>query len=72
MTQERMRALTKTTPGIGVISANAEGLEICYFYEDFDGPASGIKRAMSQLYPLMDKGIIKTLCFIEHTPTPGG
>ena len=66
MTQERMRALLKTTPGIGVICARPGVLENCYFYEDFDAPATGIKRAMDQLYPLMDKGVIKKLCFVEQ------
>ena len=32
----------------------------------FDGPADGIQRAMKQLYPLMDKGKIQKLTFIER------
>ncbi len=65
MTEERMNRMMETTPGIGVKVTRDNGNEVCYFYEDFDGSGSGIKRAMEQLYPLHDKGIIKKLCFIE-------
>lgn len=66
MTRESMNYHLQTMPGIGVITLTAEGNEICYFYEDFDGSASGIQRAMSQLYPLQDKGKIKRICFVEQ------
>lgn len=66
MTRERMDALLLRCNGIGVVATNPNGHEMCYFYEDFDGPASGIKRAMAQLYPLQDAGVIKKLCFIEQ------
>lgn len=68
MTKEQLNAKLnlKDISGIGVRCVSADGAEIYYFYQDFDGPASGIKRAMKQLYPLMDKGKIQKLTFIEQ------
>ena len=73
MTRERMSRLLELYSGIGVVSKYVceDGVEreMCYFYENFDGPTDGIKRAMKQLYPLMDKDVIRSLCFVErHTP----
>lgn len=65
MTKERFSHLLDTTPGIGVKATTSEGYEVLYFYEDFDGPATGIDRAMKQLYPQMNKGILKSLVFVE-------
>lgn len=68
MTREQLNAKLdrKDMTGIGVECVNANGNTVYYFYEDFDGPADGIKRAMSQLYPLMHKGKIAKLTFIER------
>lgn len=68
MTREQLNAKLdrKDITGIGVECVNANGNTIYYFYEDFNGPADGIKRAMSQLYPLMHKGTIAKLTFIER------
>lgn len=65
MTQERFSHLLDTTPGIGVKVTTASGFEVLYFYEDFDGPATGIDRAMKQLYPQLNKGIFTSLVFVE-------
>ena len=66
MERERMNRLLELHKGIGVIAVNHKGFELCYFYEDFDGPASGIRRAMAQLYPLQAKGVITSLTFVEN------
>lgn len=65
MTQERFSYLLNTTPGIGVKVTTASGFEVLYFYEDFDGPASGIDRAMAQLYPQLNRGALTGIVFIE-------
>jgi hypothetical protein len=68
-----MEHLLETCPGIGVEATTATGNTIYYFYEDFghelDGgtPGNGIDRAMHQLYPLLNKGKIARVTFIEHT-----
>ncbi len=41
MTDERFNRLLETVPGIGVKVTYANGGENNFFYEDFDGPASG-------------------------------
>ena len=66
MNREQMDRKLDLYPGIGVIATRPDGTSICYFYEDFDGPATGIRRAMKQLYPLHDKGVYKSLTFIER------
>ncbi len=68
MTREELNAKLDRTDisGIGVECVTADGSEILYFYEDFDGPATGIERAMKQLYPLMNKGKLQKLTFIER------
>ncbi|NBI10238.1 hypothetical protein D1641_09475 [Colidextribacter sp. OB.20] len=68
MTREQLNAKLdrKDISGIGVECVSPNGNTIYYFYEDFDGPADGIKRAMKQLYPLMNKGKIAKLTFIER------
>ena len=68
MTREQLNAKLDRTDisGIGVECVSADGSAVCYFYQDFDGPADGIQRAMKQLYPLMDKGKIQKLTFIER------
>ena len=68
MTREQLNAKLDRTDisGIGVECIAANGSAVCYFYEDFDGPATGIQRAMKQLYPLMHKGKIQKLTFIER------
>ena len=68
MTREQLSAKLDRTDisGIGVECIAANGSAVCYFYEDFDGPATGIQRAMKQLYPLMHKGQIQKLTFIER------
>lgn len=65
MTEKHMQHLLDTTPGIGVEVKTAEGFIVYYFYEDFDGPATGIQRAMTQLYPQLDRGILTRVKFIE-------
>ena len=65
MTEERFNRLLDTTPGIGVECVTVEGHTPRYFYEDFPGD-KGITRAMKQLYPLMEKGRIIKLTFIER------
>lgn len=66
MTEKRMRHLLDTTPGIGVEVKTSEGFIQHYFYEDFDGPATGIQRAMRQLYPQLNKGHLTAVKFIEN------
>ncbi len=68
MTREQLNAKLDRTDisGIGVECVSANGSTVCYFYQDFDGPADGSQRAMKQLYPLMDKGKIQKLTFIER------
>lgn len=65
MTESRMQHLLSTTPGIGVRVVTACGNTVNYFYEDFDGPATGIKRAMNQLYPQLNKGTLTQIVFIH-------
>lgn len=65
MEELKMRRLMELHSGVGVKVVTSEGLTLHYFYEDFDGPASGIKRAMAQLYPKQDKGLIDSICFYE-------
>lgn len=65
MTKERFSHLLDTTPGIGVKCTTSDGFEVLYFYEDFDGQATGIARAMKQLYPQLNKGIYTSLVFVE-------
>jgi hypothetical protein len=67
MTEKHMRHLLDTTPGIGVEVKTSEGFIQYYFYEDFDGPATGIQRAMQQLYPRLNKGLLTAVKFIENT-----
>lgn len=64
MTEKHMRHLLNTTPGIGVEVKTSEGFTVYYFYEDFDGPATGIQRAMKQLYPQLDRGSLARVTFI--------
>ncbi len=66
MEREHMEHLLHTAPGIGVEVTTKSGSIVYYFYEDFNGPADGINRAMKQLYPQMDKGNITALKFIEY------
>ncbi len=68
MTREQLNAKLDRTDisGIGVECIAANGSTVYYFYEDFDGPATGIQRAMKQLYPPMHKGKIQKLTFIER------
>jgi hypothetical protein len=67
MTEKHMQHLLDTVPGIGVEVKTAEGFTVHYFYEDFDGPATGIQRAMQQLYPRLNKGLLTAVKFIENT-----
>lgn len=66
MTEKHMQHLLDTTPGIGVEVKTSEGFIQYYFYEDFDGPGTGIKRAMQQLYPRLNKGLLTAVKFIEN------
>lgn len=66
MEREHMEHLLRTAPGIGVEATTKSGSTVYYFYEDFDGPADGIRRAMRQLYPQMDRGNLTSLKFIEQ------
>ena len=66
MTKQHMDHLLSTRAGIGVETTTNSGNTVYYFYEDFDGPATGIKRAMKQLYPMMNKGKISGIAFIEN------
>ena len=67
MTRERMNRLLELYPGTGAETTNANGNIICYFYEDFkDNPETGIDRAMRTLYPLLYRGVIKSVKFISH------
>lgn len=65
MSIEQFNHLLKTTPGIGVNVTTANGQPFRYFYKDNGEEAGGIRRAMTELYPLMDQGIISGLTFIE-------
>ena len=69
MDKQKMEAIMSHRKGIGVITTRVLKCgrisEICYFYENFDGRELGITRAMDQLYPLMNKGIIKTITFVK-------
>ena len=65
MTDSRFAYLLKTAPGIGVRATTAAGNELLYFYEDFDGPGTGMDRAMSQLYPQLNKGLYTGLVFVS-------
>lgn len=65
MTEKHMQHLLDTVPGIGVEVKTAEGFTVHYFYEDFDGPGTGIRRAMAQLYPQLDRGVLTRVTFIE-------
>lgn len=65
MTKERFQHLLDTVPGIGVSVIVTGGIQDYYFYEDFDGPGTGIKRAMNQIYPGMDKGHFESVTFIQ-------
>lgn len=71
MTRTELNAKLNRTDitGIGVECISNSGETICYYYQDFDGPGSGIKRAMSQLYPLMHKGKLAKLTFIKRSHT---
>lgn len=68
MTREQLNAKLDRTDisGIGVECVFANGYTVFYFYQDFDFPNDGVKRAMKQLYPLIDKGKIQKLTFIER------
>ena len=68
MTREQLNAKLDRTDisGIGVECVTAGGSVVFYFYQDFDGPATGIQRAMKPLYPLVNKGKIQKLTFIER------
>lgn len=65
MTKERFQHLLDTVPGIGVSVVVLGGVQDYYFYEDFEGPGSGIQRAMKQIYPSMYKGHIESATFIQ-------
>ena len=65
MTDSRFAHLLKTAPGTGVRAVTAAGNELLFFYEDFDGPGTGIQRAMRQLYPQLHKGLYKSITFVE-------
>lgn len=65
MSIEQFNHLLKTTPGIGVKVTTANGELFRYFYKDNGEPAGGIQRAMTELYPLMNQGIISGLVFVE-------
>lgn len=68
MTREQLNAKLDRTDisGIGVECVTANGSTVYYFYQDFYGVADGIQRAMKQLYPLMGKGKVQKLTFIER------
>lgn len=65
MTKERFQHLLDTVPGIGVSVVVSGGIQDYFFYEDFDGPGSGIQRAMKQIYPSVDKGYFESVTFIH-------
>lgn len=64
MTKDRFQHFIDTVPGVGVSVVLCGGVQDYYFYEDFDGPGSGMFRAMKQIYPSMDKGHIESATFI--------
>ena len=66
MTESRFNYLLDSAPGIGVRATTSSGSEVLYFYEDFTDPGDGINRAMSQLYPQMDRGIFTKIVFVER------
>lgn len=57
----------KDITGTGVEVTMANGNTIYYFYENFETESDGIERAMNQLYPLMHKGKITKLVFINKS-----
>lgn len=65
MSVEHFNHLLKTAQGTGVKVTTANGEKLRYFYKDHNGPASGIERAMIELYPLLTQGIISELTFVE-------
>lgn len=67
MEKAHMDHLLNTRPGVGVEVTNSDGHTLYYFYEDFNGPGDGIQRAMDQLYPLKNRGVIDSLTFIERS-----
>lgn len=62
-----MLHLMKQRPGVGVTVTICEGFEMHYFYEDFDGPGSGIQRAMEHFYPQLNRGAITKIVFLENS-----
>lgn len=67
MTCEHMQHLLSRFNGVGVITSDSKGDEICYFYEDFGSDTDGINRAMKQLYQLVEKGKLHKVTFVENS-----
>ena len=53
--------------GVGVEVVKNDGNKDFYFYENFENRNDGIERAMKQLYPMQDKGLIQSISFIDGT-----
>ena len=65
MDRNHLNHLLNTCPGVGVEAIHpANGVQL-FFYEDFDGPGTGITRAMNQLYPQLNQGIYSGITFIS-------
>lgn len=65
MTQSRFETIWAATPGTGAICTTPDGREILYFYADFAEEGDGIDRAMSKLYPLLQKDVFARIEFVS-------
>lgn len=67
MTREDMRSKLdqKDISGIGVKAYYTEGSQAYFFYEDFDGPGTGMRRAAQQFAHEVRRGTVKNFSFIE-------
>lgn len=68
MTKEEMTAKLnrEDLSGIGVKVSYADGHQDYFFYEDFDGPGSGMNRAALQLAHDVKRGTATSFSFVEH------
>lgn len=68
MTKEEMTAKLnrEDLSGIGVKVSYADGHQDYFFYEDFDGPGSGIDRAALQLAHDVKRGTATSFSFVEY------
>lgn len=67
MTHEDLSAklAREDLPGIGVKVSYADGHQNYFFYEDFNGPGSGMDRAALQLAHDVKRGTVESFSFVE-------